>query len=177
MENFTVNYDEAGQQMYINGRIDDFTWTVTDTSDSTYYTVDLTGKITATYDITLSSVSRTIHLTGSLKPTRTKLSGTIQFTKSDLQIHHVTAEIKGLTSAIIAPLTFPLPLPFKFIADGQLSTDFPLFDFPLSTNKLWDMPELDATIHANAGGIFGIIQIPITFVTHYNWMLWAFHCQ
>jgi hypothetical protein len=177
MNNFTINYNVDNQIIYLNGKIDDFTWTVTNTSDSTYYLVTFTGKLTATYNVDITSFSGKLQVSGALKPTRTKFTGTLQFSKSDLQIHHFTAEIKGFSRAIIAPLTFPLPIPFKFIAESDMSDDFPLFDFPLSTDKLWNMPQLDVTIHANAGGIFGIIQTPITFETQYNWMLWAFHCH
>ena len=175
--NLTINYDAQGQKVFVNGRIDDFTWTVTDTSNSTYYKIGFTGKLTANYDIIFSSVLGTVHLTGTFKNTLTRLKGTILFTKSNLQIHEVTAEIKGLTATIIAPLKFPLPLPFKLIAHGGFSVDFPLFDFPLSSNKFWNMPNLDVTMQANAGGILGIIQFPISFVTHYSWTPWAFHCQ
>ena len=177
ISNVTVNYDAEGQKVFINGRIDDFTWTVKDTSDSTYYKIGFTGKLTANYDIILSSTSRTIHLTGTFKNPFARLKGTILFTKESLQIHEVTAELKGLTAATIAPLKFRLPLPFKLIVNGGFSVDFPIFDFPLSSDKFWNMPNLDVTMQTNVGGPLGIIQIPLSFVTHYSWTPWAFHCQ
>ncbi|MBN1280293.1 MAG: hypothetical protein JXA00_01445 [Candidatus Thermoplasmatota archaeon] len=174
---FVVDYDYSGQTVLMDGSIEDFTWRVTDTSDATYYKVEYTGKLTATYDIYLSSFSGKLDMAGTFKPTWTRLKGTILFTKADLQIHHATAEIKGITMATIAPLPFALPIPFKVIADVDFSTDFPLFNFPLNDNKYWTMPSLDITIQANAGGILGIFQVPIQFVTSYSWTPFAFHCQ
>jgi len=177
VDSLIINYNDSGQKLFIDGRIDDFTWTVTDTSDSLYYTIDFTGKLTANYDLIFSSGSGTIHLTGTFKNTFVRLKGTILFTKDNLQIHKVNAEIKGLTAGIIAPLKFPLPIPFKLILNSGLSVDFPLFEFPLSSIKFWSLPELDLTMHAWAGGIFGIIGFPITFQIHYSWTPLAFFCQ
>lgn len=178
MNNITVNYNNNGNDIIINGRIDDFIWTVTDTSDSTYYTVNFTGKLTATYDIAYSNIGVTKEISGTLKPLFKNLKGTILFTKSNLQIHDATAEIKGFTKATIAPLTFSLPFLLKVTADSQLSKDFPLFDFPLSSNKYWYLSNFDATINVNAGGIFKLIQIPVIAITiHHSWMPWLFNCQ
>jgi hypothetical protein len=177
ISNFSVNYDQDGQKMLVNGRIDDFTWTVTDTSDSTYYTVNLTGKLTASYDISFSSIQGTKHFSGTLKPRLHNLKGTILFTKSDLQIHTFSAVIKGLSKTIIAPLTFAIPFPMKITANGQMNKDFPLFDFPLSSTKYWSLSNFDATIQASAGGIFGLIQIPISISIQQSWFPWIFQCQ
>ena len=177
VHNLAVTYDVSGQKILINGTIDDFTWTVTNISDPTYYTVGFTGKLTASYDIKVTSISGNLQVKGTFKPSLTHLKGTILFTKSDLKIHGVTAEIKGLTAAVIAPLKIPLPIPFKITAYGDFSDDFPLFDFPLSSNKYWSMPNLQITMQANAGGILGIFSFPITFGTEYSWTPFAFHCQ
>ena len=177
VDSLTINYDNQGQKVFIDGRIDDFTWTVTDTSDSSYYTVDFTGKLTANYDLIFSSGSGTIHLTGTFKNTLVRLKGTILFTKDNLQIHEVNAEIKGLTAGIIAPLKIPLPIPFKLIMNSGLSVDFPLFEFPLSSFKFWSMPDLNVAMHAWIGGIFGIIGFPSTFSIQYSWTPLAFYCQ
>jgi hypothetical protein len=177
VNSLVINYDNSGQKLFIDGRIDDFTWTVTDTSDSTYYQIDFTGKLTANYDIILSSISGTIHLTGTFKNTLTRLKGTILFSKESLQIHDVTVEIKGLSAAVIAPLKFPLPLPFKLTIHSGLSTDFPLFDFPLSSFQFWSLPNLEVNMQAYAGGIFGIIGFPINFIIQYSWTPFAFYCQ
>jgi hypothetical protein len=177
VDNITIDYDVSGQKVQLNGRIDDFTWTVTDISDSTYYKVNFTGKLTASYYLKISSISGNIQLQGTLKKLRTRLKGTILFTKSDLQIHDVTAEVKGLTSALIGSLKIPLPLLFKLTAHGEFSNDFPLLDFPLSSNKYWSLPFMEITMQANAGGILQIIQFPISFTTQYSWTPLAFHCQ
>ncbi|MBE3122308.1 MAG: hypothetical protein IMZ53_06275 [Thermoplasmata archaeon] len=177
VDSLTINYDDQGQKLFIDGRIDDFTWTVTDTSDSTYYQIDFTGKLTANYDIILTSMLGSIHLTGTFKNTLTRLKGTILFTKESLQIYEVTAEIKGLSAATIAPLKFPLPLPFKLTIHAGLSVDFPLFDFPLSSFKFWSLPDLGVTMQAYASGIFGIIGFPINFIMQYSWIPLAFYCQ
>ena len=177
VSNLTINYNVSGQKILVYGTINDFTWTVTDTSDSTYYKVNFTGKLTASYDLKVSSISGNMQVKGTFKPTRTHLKGTILFTKSDLKIHSVTAEIKGLSAAIIAPLKIKLPIPFKLTAQSGLSDDFPLLDFPLSSNKYWSMPNLEINMVANAGGILGFFSFPITFGTEYYWTPFAFHCQ
>jgi hypothetical protein len=109
-----------------------------------------------------------------MKDTLTKLQGTITFIKSDLQIHDATAQITGITLGTIAPLPIPLPLPFKITVNSDLSTDFPLFEFPLYVLKSWNMPELDATMKFRAGGPLGLIQIPVNFNIHYSWIPFAF---
>jgi hypothetical protein len=176
VNSLNINYDESGQVVKLNGTIDDFTWTVTDTSDSLYYTVSYTGKLTAVYDFTFTSSSGTIHATGTFNSKFVRLKGTILFTKDNLQIHQITAEIKGLTAAVIAPLKIRLPIPFQFIMQSTHSDDFPLFDFPLSTPKIWGLPAMDITLHCYAGGIFGLIGFPITFGISYSWNPLAFFC-
>lgn len=174
---FTVNYNVDGQKVYMIGKIEDFTLKVTDTSDSNYYTVSFTGKVTASYEIIMSLTSGSLQLKGTLRPLLTRVKGTILFTKSNLQVHQVSAQMYTLTAGVIAPLKTPLPLPLKITVDGQLSVDFPLFNFPLSANKFWSMPNLDITMKMNAGGSLGIIRIPITLKTYYSWTPFAFHCQ
>jgi len=175
INDFTVDYDESGQKMFMDGKIDDFKWTVTDTSGSSYK-VDFTGEITADYEIYLSSPSATLYVTGTFKPTLTHLTGTITFTKSDLEIEDISAEIKGITMATISPIPIPLPIPFKLTLDGDLSTVFPIFDFPLSTLKVWALPDINIEMNVQMGGIFGLINIPVQFSTHYSWNPLAFWC-
>ncbi len=175
INNFTVDYDVSGQKMFMDGKIDDFEWTVADTSGSTYE-VDFTGKLTAEYEIYLSSSSMTLWVTGTFKPALTRITGTITFTKSDLEIEDVFAEIKGITMAKISPIPIPLPIPFKLTLNGDLSTVFPIFDFPLSTLKTWALPDIDVEMNAQMGGIFGLIKIPVSFQTHYSWTPLAFWC-
>ncbi len=176
IDDFTFDYEVEGTKIYFDGEIDDFTWTVADTSGSTYK-VDFTGKLNCVYEIYLSFPSASIYLIGSMKNTLTRMDGTLVFTKSDLQLKDITAEIKGITLAKIYPLPIALPIPFKVTIDGDLSTDFPLFNFPLSSNKFWDLPNIDIVMKMDIGGIFGLIQIPITFTTGYYWMPFAFHCK
>ncbi len=175
INDFTVDYDESGQKMFMDGKIDDFKWTVTDTSGSSYK-VDFTGEITADYEIYLSSPSATLYVTGTFKPTLTHLTGAITFTKSDLEIEDISAEIKGITMATISPIPIPLPIPFKLTLDGDLSTVFPIFDFPLHALKPWALPDIDIEMNVQFGGIFGLIKIPVTFPTHYSWTPLAFWC-
>jgi hypothetical protein len=177
VDNLTVNYDDSGQKILVNGRIDDFIWTVVDTSDSMYYKVNFTGKLTASYTLKFSSISGNLDCQGTMKKSLNRLKGTILFTKSDLQIHDLSAEVKGLSAAIIAPLKRPLPIPFKLSVYGDFSEDFPLFDFPLSTDKYWNLPHMEITMQAIAGGIFGIFHYPISISTEYWWLPFAFHCQ
>jgi hypothetical protein len=172
-----INYENQGQKVFIDGKIDDFTWTVTDTSDSSYYTVAFTGKLTANYDFIFSTTSGSIHLTGTFKNPLVRLKGTLVFTKDSLQIHEVYAEIKGLTMVKIASLKFSLPLPFKLTTNAGLSADFPLLDFPLTSLKFWSLPTIDVTLQTWIGGIFGIIGFPITFHVLYSWTPLAFYCQ
>jgi len=175
VNNITVNYTHEEQKIFIDGKIDDFSWKVTDTTGD-YYTVAVTGKITANYDIYLSYQTSTIHFIGSFKPALTRLTGTIQFTKSDLEIHDLSLQLKGITFTKINSIPFAIPLPFKLVTEGDLSVDFPVFDFPLYGLKFWNLPDLTMTMSSTFGGIFGIIQIPFTVGVHYSWTPLAFLC-
>ncbi len=174
VSNITVNYNQGGQQIFMNGKIDDFTWKVSDTTGD-YYTVAVTGKISATYDLLLNTQTSTVHLVGSFKPTLTRFKGTIQFTKSNLQVHALSFQLLGVTMMKINSLPFALPIPFKLVTVGDLSVDFPLFDFPLYGLKFWDMPDLTLTMSSTFGGIFGLIQVPFTVSVEYSWMPLAFY--
>jgi hypothetical protein len=169
----TVSYNQGGQQILMSGTIDDFTWTVTDTTGN-YYTVTFTGKLSATYDLLLNSQTSTLHLVGLFTPTLTRLKGTIQFTKSNLQVHAVSIQLLGITMTKINSLSFYLPLPFKLVSQGSLTTDFPLLDFPLYILKFWDLPDVTLTMSSTFGGILGLIQIPFTVSVHYSWMPFSF---
>lgn len=175
INDFTVDYNESGQKMFMDGKIDDFEWTVASTSGISYE-VDFTGKLTADYEVYLSSPSATLYVTGTFKPTLTSLTGTIIFTKSNLEIEDINAEIKGITMATISPIPIPLPIPFKLTLDGDLSTVFPIFDFPLHALKTWALPDINIQMNAQFGGIFGLIKIPVTFPVHYPWTPLAFWC-
>lgn len=172
---FWVNFTYEGKNIKMVGKIDDFKWTVTDTSGSSYK-VDITGEITANYEITLPLGSLVLYFSGTIKPTWTNLKGTIIFGKSNLEIEDFNAEITGLTSIQILPIPIKFPILVKITADADLSTVFPLFEFPLHTLKLWNMPEIDVITNLNLGGIFGIIKIPIIISAHYDWIPFAFTC-
>ena len=177
INDFTVDYDDGSMKVLMDGRIDDFKWTVSDTSGSDYV-VDFTGKLTAnSFDIYLPLTSFILDVTGSINPSLTRLSGTIIFTKSDLEIKDISAELKGIILAKIAPIPINLPIPFKMTVDSDLSTVFPIFDFPLSDHKFWALPNIDATMNIKAGGLFGIIHFPITFFSSYPFIPLAFHCK
>ena len=172
-----VDYSYNDLKVYMTGRVDDFKWTVTDTSGEDYI-VDLTGKITVdSYDIYLPFASRVLHITGSIKPSLTRLSGTITFTKSDLEIKDISASITGISAAKISPLFFSIPIPFKITLDSDLSTVFPIFNFPLYGNKFWSLPSIEIVSNLNVGGLFGIFKYPITFTSSYSWTPFAFHCK
>jgi len=175
IDSIIVDYDQSGQKILIDGSIDDFTWKVTDTSGD-YYTVSISGKLTATYDIYLASQTLTLHLVGSFKPTLTRLVGVIQFTKSSLQVHDISLQLKGISSAKINSIPFSIPLFFKLVTEGDLSDDFPLLVFPMSTPKLWNMPDLQLAMSSTFGGLFGLIQIPFTVGVHYSFIPFAFIC-
>jgi hypothetical protein len=172
---FWVNFTYEGKNIKMVGKIDDFKWTVTDTSGSSYK-VDITGEITANYDITLPVGSLVLYFSGKINPTWTNLKGTIIFGKSNLEIEDFNAEITGMTSIKIHPIPINLPILVKITANADLSTSFPLFDFPLHVLKLWNMPEIDVITNFNLGGIFGLIKIPIIISTHYDWIPFAFTC-
>jgi len=179
IHNITVNYTQGAQGIFIDGNIDDFSWTVSDTTGD-YYTVAVTGKVNATYDFSLASQSSTIRFVGSFKPTLTRLKGTMQFTKSDLQIHSLSFQLLGLTMTKINSLPFALPFPFRLVSEGSLSVDFPLFDFPLYGLKFWDLPDFTLTMSSTFAGIFGLIQLPFTVTVHHSWVplsFWAFDKQ
>jgi hypothetical protein len=173
VHNFSVHYNQGGQLIYMNGKISDFTWEVTDTAGD-FYTVAVTGKVSATYNITLSAQTSTLHLTGSFKPTLTRFKGTIQLTKSDLEIHDLSIQLRGISKMKINSIPFGILFPFKLTTEGDLSDDFPLFDFPLYEFKFWNLPDLTITMSSTFGGIFGIIQIPFTVGVHYSWTPLAF---
>jgi len=176
IDDFTVDYEIQGTRIYADGAIQDFTWTVVDTSGE-YYTVDFTGDLDCVYEIYLSTQTTSITLTGSMKKALTRLDGTLVFTKSDLNLHDVNVEIKGITMLQISPLPLAFPFPFKATVDGDLSTDFPLFKFPLSSNKFWELPNMDIVMNMKIGGFFGFLQLPVTLTTGYYWTPLAFHCK
>jgi len=176
IDDFTFDYEEGGQKLFFDGNIDDFTWTVADTSGTTYI-VDFTAELSCDFEVFLSSSSTSFYVTGNIKNTLTRVTGTLTFTKSNLQLQGMSAQIMGIVSAKISPLPIALPIPFKATMNVDLSTEFPLFDFPLYSNKFWTLPDMDIVVSIHAGGIFGLISIPITFTTHYSWMPLAFHCK
>jgi len=176
IDEFTFDYEEGGQKIYFDGSLDDFTWTVSDT-DGDVYIVDFTAEINCEYEIYMSSSSVTLSVTGNMKSILTRMTGTLVFTKSNLQLQDMSAEIRGITAAKLYPIPIPLPIPFKATIETDLSTEFPLYDFPLSSNKFWNLPNMDIVVSVNVGGIFGLISIPITYTTHYSWTPLAFHCK
>ena len=172
---FTVDYTYESTRILMNGKIDDFKWTVSDTSGSTYK-VDVTGKVTASFEAALPFLGTVINVEGDIKPNLNKIKGTIIFTKSNLEIEDFNAVIKGIANIKIQPIPIKLPLPIRISVDSVLSTLFPLLQFPPYSLKLWNMPEMDIKMNTKFGGIFGILKIPITFTTHYSFIPLAFSC-
>ena len=176
IEEFNVNFNEGGQKIEMNGSINDFTLTVSDTSSDDYI-VDFTGGINANYKISISSTSNSITLEGTIKEKYVKLTGQIIFGKSDLQIKDASAEIRGITAVKINSMRIALPLPFKVTMNSNLNTAFPLFDFPLFIDKYWDLPHIIASMNVEAGGPFGFIKIPISASIELPAVPFAFHCH
>jgi hypothetical protein len=174
---FTSNYDTESLRIIITGDIQDFQWTVSEVS-STDYTVDFKGKLTADYfEFFVASDASSLQVTGSMRPLLTRLSGNIVFTKSDLEIKDINAELRGISMAKIAPIPIALPIPFRITLDGELSTVFPVLDFPLFAGKYWALPNIAATMNIEIGGILGLVKIPMTFYTTYPWIPLAFNCK
>ena len=174
---FIVNYSYYDLKILINGRIDDFKWSVVDTS-GTDYIIEFTGEITAdSYEFFLPYSSTTLHVSGKVKPSMTSLSGSLVFTKSDLEMKDLSAQLKGIVFAKINQIPISIPIPFKITMDASLSTIFPIFDFPLYDDKFWAMNALDITSNINVGGMFGLITYPVTLTTSYSWIPFAFHCK
>lgn len=175
ISDFWVDYSDEGIGISMNGIIDDFKWTVSDTS-GTNYKVDVTGKISASYEASIPFVGRILNVSGTINPPLNRLTGTIIFNKSNLEIEDFTAVIKGITTLMIHSISIKFPIPIRITADADLSTPLPLFDFPLHILKFWAMPEMDITTYVNFGGIFGLFKIPIKIFTHYDWIPGAFSC-
>ena len=176
IEEFNVNFNEGGQKIEMNGSINDFTLTVSDTSSDDYI-VDFTGGINANYKISISFMSNSITLEGTIKEKYVKLTGQIIFGKSDLQIKDASAKIRGITAVKINSMRIALPLPFKVTMNSILNTAFPLFDFPLFIDKYWDLPHIIASMNVEAGGPFGFIKIPISASIELPAAPFAFHCH
>jgi len=170
---FSVDYTYEALNIVMNGQINDFKWTVSDTSGPNYI-VDVEGRVSASFEGAFPIGDSVLNVAGDIKPNRNKITGTIVLTKTNLEIVDFDAEIKGIANVQILPLPFKLPLPIKISADAELSTAFPLFNFPLHILKFWNLPDMDITMYTSFGGYFGIIQIPMTFYTHYAWTPLAF---
>lgn len=174
IDSFTVDRSDSSNTFIIEGKIDNFRWTVADTSGSKYK-VDFSGKLDATYEFYLASAKLSVK--GIFNPSLTRLKGSIFFEKSNLEISSFNADIIGITSAIISPIPIPIPIPIRISADGNLDTPMPILDFPLADWKLpWALPEINVVTETKVGGILGIIGVPITFSTHYDWTPLAFWC-
>jgi len=175
ISDFWVNYSFGDLSIIMNGKIDDFKWTVTEVS-TTSYKVEITGKVTTSFEAAFPVGESVINLEGDIKPSLNKITGTIIFTKSNLEIEDFSAIIKGIAKLAIQPIPIKLPIPIRISANALLSTVFPLFNFPLHILKFWNLPEMDIKMNTNFGGIFGLIKFPITFSTHYSWTPLAFTC-
>jgi hypothetical protein len=174
INDFTYERNDAGNRFYVDGKINNLKWTVSDTSGSTYE-VDISGKLDASYEIYFAAAG--LSVTGSFNPAMTRLRGSINFEKTNLQITSFNANIVGITSAVISPIPIPIPIPFKMTVDGSLDTPLPFLDFPLADWKLpWALPEINVVLDTKFGGILGLISFPVTFNTHYAWTPLAFWC-
>jgi hypothetical protein len=172
---FWIDYSYGDLSLKMDGRIDDFKLKVSDTSGDSYK-VDVSGKITGSYEASLPFAGLLLNFDGTLKKQSNRLSGKIVFRKSNLEIEDFNAVIKGITSIAIHPIPLKFPLPIRISANADFSTLFPLFNFPLHSLKFWNMPAMDIITPIYFGGILGILKIPITFTTHYNFIPLAFSC-
>lgn len=156
INDFTIDVEG----LYLTGNIDTLTWTVVNTNDNVY-TVDFTGRLNCVYNFQMDNDTE---VNGRLRERFNRLTGTIEFSKSNLEICSVSAEIKGLTIARISTFPIPLPLPFRIDVDiGISSSGFPLYQFPLYEQKTWDMPNITTTVDVIIGDLFGIITYPLNF--------------
>jgi hypothetical protein len=171
VKNFGVDFSDTGISVQIQGTIDDFTWTVSSTTGSDY-TLDITGKITADYSFYYNTGSREIYVTGAFKPLLTRLEGTLVFTKSNLELKDIDAQIRGITMAVIQPLPFGIPLPYKIDVSGNLDAVFPIVDFPIYNGKTWSSPSLNIQMQATMGGPLGFISFPFTLSSSFpSWVI------
>ena len=170
---FTADYTYEALSIMMSGQINDFKWTVSDTSGSNYI-VDVEGTVSATFDGVFPLGDNVINVNGEIKPNRNKISGTLILTKANLEIVDFDVVITGIANTQIHPLPFKLPLPIKITADATLSTAFPLFNFPLHVLKFWNLPDLDLEMATTFGGRFGLLSYPLTFYTSYAWTPLAF---
>ena len=177
IDSLIFDYEYGNLQIRLNGKIDDFKWTVSST-DGSDYVVDLDGKLTASIvEVYLPFSSSVLHIRASINPALSKITGSIVFSQSDLEIKDVSAEIKGIAFGKIDPIPINLPIPFKVTADTLFSTVLPVFDFPLYGHKFWNMPALDITTNIVAGGILGLFKYPLTIYSSFSWIPLAFHCK
>lgn len=172
--NFWSESTFEGKTIKMNGKIDDFKWTVTDNSSS--YIVDLTGEIIANYEIILPTGSSELNIKGTFGPPLNKLEGTIIFDKANLHIVDFDGKLTCLTSVKIGNFPMKIPMIFSISTDTSFSTPFPLLNFPLHAFKFWNMPEMDIDVDISIKGILGIAEIPITAHAHYDWIPLAFSC-
>lgn len=176
VNDFWVDFNYGGNKISMNGKIDDFQWTVSDTSGSSY-TVDIAGKITASFNALIPIGGLFLNISGTLNPTWNRITGTIIFGKSNLEIEDFNAAITGIARIMFNPIPINFPIPIKITADSVFSTPFPTFNFPLHILKFWNMPELDIDTNINIGGILGLIKFPLPVMNvHYDWTPLAFSC-
>ena len=172
---FWVNYTYQSNNIQLAGRIDDFKLTVADESETTY-TVDISGKVTASYKVKAILGDIVLRFNGAIDQSTNKLKGSIIFDKENLHIIDFDAMLICLSSVQFFNLPIKIPLIMKISADAALSTPFPLLDFPLSTLKFWNLPDIDIDTDVNIGGLLGILNVPMTIHRHYDWTPLAFCC-
>ena len=177
INDFSVDYESGNLRVILEGRIDDFKLKVRELSGSDYI-VDITGKLTATLlDLYLPYSESVLHLSGTINSALSRISGTVIFTQSDLEVKDFNAEIRAIAMIKIDPLPFTMPIPIKVSADALLSTILPVFDFPLYDHKFWNLPAVDIDTDIVVGGMFGILNYPLTMHSSYPWIPLAFHCK
>ena len=175
VDNFWVNTTYQGNKVKMVGKIDDFKWIVTDVTDTTYV-VSLSGDISAGYEVKTVLGNIILEFNGGIEPSSSRIKGTIIFDKTNLHIIDLDAQIICLSAVQFYNLPLRIPLVLKITADPSLSTPFPLLDFPLSTLKFWNLPEMDIDTDIRMGGILGIIGAEMTVHKHYDWTPLAFCC-
>ena len=175
VDNFWVNTTYQGNKVKMAGKIDDFKWIVSDVTETTYV-VDVSGDVSAAYEVEAVLGNIVLEFNGAIEPSTSRVKGTIIFDKTNLHIIDFDAQILCLSSVQFFKLPIRIPLALRIAADISLSTPFPLLDFPLSTLKFWNLPEMDIVADIEMGGILGIIKVPMTVTKHYNWTPFAFCC-
>jgi len=88
------------------------------------------------------------------------INGSITVEKSTLRFQEYALTVSGVTNPKWGNLRFPIPLPISLTLTGKFYTAFPIYDFPLQAEKIWDSPSsyIETRITTESSG-FNIVQL------------------